>query len=126
MTAASSNSSPDPITRSGSVLDTSTSFGPANALTRAPMCTPISELRTAAECGLRICCVPRPLPVLVRVHGEDVCNSAVKWRLDAYLPAELDHTARQPWHLQSVTALEVVMHRGRHVGRNPVDEIQSL
>jgi hypothetical protein len=30
----SSNSSPDPITRSRSVLDTSTSFGPASALTR--------------------------------------------------------------------------------------------
>jgi hypothetical protein len=31
---------PDPITRSRSVLETSTSFGPARALTRAPMCAP--------------------------------------------------------------------------------------
>jgi hypothetical protein len=34
-------SSPDPITRSRSMLDTSTSFGPASALTRVPMCTAI-------------------------------------------------------------------------------------
>ena len=33
------HASPDPIARSRSVQDTSTSFGPASALTRAPMCT---------------------------------------------------------------------------------------
>ncbi len=46
----SSNSNPDPITRSRSLLDTSTSFGPARALTRAPMCTaipPMSSPRTS-------------------------------------------------------------------------------
>jgi len=48
--AAVLKSSPDPITRSRSVLDTSTSFGPASALTRAPMCTaipPMSSPRTS-------------------------------------------------------------------------------
>jgi len=52
----SSNSSPDPITRSRSVLDTSTSFGPASALTRDPMCTPIppmSSPRTSHSPSLR-------------------------------------------------------------------------
>ena len=40
----SSNSSPYPITNSRSVLETSTSFGPASALTRAPMSTPIPPM----------------------------------------------------------------------------------
>jgi hypothetical protein len=45
----SSNSSPSPITRSRSGLDTSTSFGAANALTRAPMCTPIPPMSSPAD-----------------------------------------------------------------------------
>lgn len=40
----SSNSRPDPITRSRSVLDTSTSFASVSALTRAPMCTPMPPI----------------------------------------------------------------------------------
>jgi hypothetical protein len=45
MAPRSSNPSPEPITRSRSVLDTNTSFGPARALTRAPMCTPCRQYR---------------------------------------------------------------------------------
>ena len=45
----SSNSIPDPITRSRSVLDSSTSFRPASALRRAPMCTAIPPIVSAAD-----------------------------------------------------------------------------
>src|SRR6476620_9884966 len=48
----SSNSSPEPITRSRSVLDTSTSLGPASALTRAPMCTAIPPMSSPADLAL--------------------------------------------------------------------------
>ena len=56
----SSNSSPDPITRSRSVLDTSTSFGPASALTRAPMCTAIPPMSSPRTSHSPVCNPARP------------------------------------------------------------------
>ena len=55
MAPRSSNPSPEPITRSRSVLDTNTSFGPARALTRAPMCTPMPPMSSPRTAHSPVC-----------------------------------------------------------------------
>lgn len=73
---------------------------------------------------------PRPaesvIAAAIRVNSEDVRHSAVERRFDADLVTEFDDAAREPSHLESVAALQVVIHRRRHVSRNPVRELQSL
>jgi hypothetical protein len=62
----------------------------------------------------------------VGVNRQDVGHRPVQGRLDANLPAELDNTAREPANLEPVAALKIVMHRGGHLRRHAIGELEPL
>jgi hypothetical protein len=60
----------------------------------------------------------------VGVDRKDVGHGTVQRRLDTDLPAELDNAAREPANLEPVAAPKIVMHRGGHLRRHPIGELE--
>ena len=84
----SSNSSPDPIIRSRSVPDTSTTFVPAKALTPAPMCTPIPPMSSPRTSHSPVCNPARTKLRKVR-HEHDVARTFARGAIgDTQIPVQ--------------------------------------
>src|SRR2546423_14576345 len=57
---------------------------------------------------------------------QDVADGAIERGRYPDRFAELDHAAAEPIYLEAVAAFEIVVHRGRHLGRKAVAEFHAL